>query len=665
VTPLPTDRKRTLLGAFALVAIVLACYLPSLQGGFIWDDDANVSENPTIRNLRGLEYIWTKPHANQQYYPLTHTSFWVEYQLWELWPTGFRITNLLLHAAVATLLWGGLRRLCVPGAWVAAAVFALHPVHVETAAWITERKNLLSAVFYLAALLAYLRFVDGRRRRSYALALTLFAAALLSKTAVLTLPATLLVLVWWKKGRLRRADVLPTLPMFALGGAFGAVTWWLERGHVGAAGPEWDLGILERIIVGGRALWFYAVQLAFPFQLNFIYPRWSIDTGAVWQFAFPVAALALVALLWRWRKRFGRGPLAGVLYFALTLAPALGLLDFYFQLYAFVQDHFQYLASMGLIALLVAAAATALERLHARAGTVAAAVVLLVLGGLTWQRSAYFTSEEALWTSVLERNPRAWMADINLGLVYHDQDRLDEAAALFRHALESDNPDHDKAHYNLALVLEQQNRFGEAEEQYRQALTLNAEYADAHNNLGNLLTVSGQKRQAIAHYRFAIDAEPFHVTARYNLALRLAEEGQDFEAEKHLQQALRLNPGYLDAADLLARIVARQGRHVEAIELYHRVLLLDGSRPEVHYNYALSLEQLDRLDGAEQHYRAAISLDPNLPEPHNNLAIVLYNTRRYPEAWQEVLSYESLGGTPHPGFVAALSEAYPPPDRNE
>jgi len=455
------------------------------------------------------------------------------------------------------------------------------------------------------------------------------------------------------------------LPMFSIGAVFGAVTWWIERGHVGAAGPEWDLGLLERVIVGGRAIWFYAMQLVFPWRLNFIYPRWSVDAEAVWQFAFPVAALALAVLLWRWRQRFGRGPLAGALYFALTLAPALGLLDFYFQLYAYVQDHFQYLASTGLIALLVAAAATGLQRLHPRAGAVAAAVVLLALGGLTWQRSAYFTSEEALWTSVLERNPRAWMADINLGLVYHDADRLDEAAALFRHALESDNPDHDKAHYNLALVLEQQDRFEEAEEQYRKALTLNAEYADAHNNLGNLLTLSGQKRQAIAHYRFAIDAEPLHVTARYNLALRLAEVGQDFEAEQHLQEALRLNPGYLDAADLLARIVARQGRHAEAIELYRRVLLLDRNRPEVHYNYALSLEQLGRLDDAEQHYRAAIILDPTLPEPHNNLAIVLYNTQRYPEAWQELGRYESLGGTPHPGFVAALTKAYPPPDRSE
>ena len=661
------DRSRILLGSLALALLITVCYLPSLGGEFLWDDDANVSENPTIRNLRGLRYIWTKPYSNQQYYPLTHTSFWVEYQLWELSPTGYRITNLLLHLAVALLLWTTLRRLSVTGAWVAAAIFALHPVHVETVAWITERKNLLSALLYFASLLAYLTFMrgEGGARRAYLLSLVLFAAALLAKTAILTLPAAILLLVWWRNGRLTRADLLPTLPMFVIGAAFGTVTWWLERGHVGAAGPAWELGLAERVVVASRAVWFYAVQLVLPFRLNFIYPRWSVDASSVWQIVFPVAALALVYMLWRHRGRLGRGPLAGLLYFAVTLAPALGLLDFYFQLYSFVQDHFQYLASAGLIALLTAAAGRGLGRLHARAATVVAVLVLTLLCGLTWQRSSHFTSRQALWTSVIDGNPQAWMAHINLGLLYQEEGRLDEAAAHFRQSLEIEHPEHDKALFNLGRLLEEQSRLDMAREHYEQALAINPHHADSHNNLGNLLTGEGRTAEAIVHYRAAIEAEPQHATARYNLGLRLAGQGDDFGAERHLRDALRLNPGYLDAADWLGRIVARQGRYDEATELYARVLALDPDRPEVHYNHALALEQLGRPEVAEEHYRRALALDPALAGAHNNLAIVLFNRGGYAEAWSHIGLYESLGGVPHAGFLAALDQAYPRPEAPE
>jgi tetratricopeptide (TPR) repeat protein len=667
------DRTRTLLGTAALVAIVFACYAPSLPGGFLWDDDANVTANPTIRSLRGLRYIWTEPHANQQFYPLTHTSFWLEYQLWELWPTGFRITNLLLHSLVAALLWTTLRRLAVPGAWVAAAIFALHPVHVETAAWITERKNLLSALLYFAALLAWLRFagLDGRPasarrgRLAYAASLILFIGALLSKTAVLTLPAAILVIAWWKRGRSSRPDVLSTLPMFAIGAVFGLATTWLERQHVGATGAAWDLGLGERIIVAGRAVWFYATQLVFPFRLNFICPRWAVDAAAVWQYAFPAAALALPVLLWRRRERMGRGPLAGVLYYGLTLAPALGLIGFYFQLYAFVQDHLQYLASAGLIALLAALATTGLKRWNPRVAIAAAAVVLVVLGGLTWQRSKHFTGEEALWTSVLERNPRAWMADVNLGLVYKREGRLDEAEERFRHALEHEHPEHDKARYNLGLLLEERGDFEGAGRQYELALAFNPRHPESHNALGSLLAGEGRTEEAIARYRAAIDAEPRFIQARYNLALQLAESGSLFEAEKHLREAIRINPGYTDALETLGRVVARQGRHDETVELYRRVLALDPGRFEVHYNLGLSFENLRDLETAERHYRAAIRLSPDLAEAHNNLAIVLYHSQRYDEAWEEVRRLEELGRPPHPDFLAALAEARPRPGAGE
>ena len=658
-----SQRLRWILGAAVLVTLVFVCYAPSLPGGFLWDDDSNVTDNPTLRSARGLRYIWTEPRVNQQYYPLTHTSFWVEYQSWELWATGYRITNLLLHGIAAVLLWITLRRLAVPGAWVAAAVFAVHPVNVETAAWITERKNLLSAVLYFGALLAYLRFagLDGReppRRRwaVYGASLVLFVAALLSKTAVLTLPAALAVIVWWKRGRLGRADLRPLLPLAAVGAALGAVTAHLEWQHVGAGGAEWDLGPVERVLVAGRALWFYATQLVFPFRLSFIYPRWSVNVGAVWQYVFPLAALGLPFFLWRQRKRLGRGPLAGVLLFGLTVAPALGLLDFYFQLYAFVQDHFQYLASAGLIALLVGLATRGLARRHASAGIVAAGVVLVVLGGLTWQRSAIFAGEETLWRATLERNPRAWMADINLGLLYKEQQRFDEADAHFRHALEYESPEQDKARQNLGRLLEQRGRYADALAQYELALQHNPRNADVHNDMGNLLLGEGREAEAEEHYRAAIEAEPRHAFAHYNLAQRELARESLFEAERLLREALRFHPGYANAADVLAELLAGQQRHDEAVPFYLRALLVEPSRAPTHYNLGLSYEALGNRSEAERHYRAAIALDPTLPEPYNNLAIVLYFQGRLPEARQAMRRFQSLGGAPHPDFLRRLGE---------
>ena len=346
-----------ILGLFLVAATVLA-YQPVWHAGFIWDDDVYVTNNLTLRSVDGLRQIWCKLTATPQYYPLVHTSFWLEYHLWGLNPVGYHVVNVLLHALAAILLWRVLVRLQLPGAWLAAGIFALHPVAVESVAWVTERKNVLAAVFYFAAALAYLR---GRRRermaesksgvslRWYFLAFALFVAALLSKTTACSLPAAMLLVIWWKRGRIAGRDVWPLLPFFAAGVALGLVTSWLERTHVGAQGPEWAFSFPERCLIAGRAVWFYAGKLFWPANLTFIYPRWQINTGAWWQWIFPVAALAVVAVLWRLRRRIGRGPLVAVLFFGGTLLPALGFTNVYPMRYSFVADHFQYLASVGLI----------------------------------------------------------------------------------------------------------------------------------------------------------------------------------------------------------------------------------------------------------------------------------------------------------------------------
>lgn len=655
-------RGRGWLGALALLLMIGTCYMPSIQGDFIWDDDSNVSANPTLRTIEGLRRIWSDPHSNQQFYPLTHSSFWVEYRLWGLWPTGFRLTNLLLHALVAILLWRALRRLALPGAWAAAAIFALHPLQVESVAWITERKNLLSSVFYMATFLVYWKWAvadPGRRGRGrYVAALLLFACALLSKSAVVTLPAVLLLLLWWKRGGLRRADIQPVVPMFAMGLAMGIATWILEHGHVGASGAAWKLGFAERLIVASRALWFYATKLILPFELNFIYPRWEL---AGWHWIFPVAALALPLTLWRRREKIGRGPFVGVAYFGLTLSPALGLIGFYFQIYAFVQDHFQYLACIGLIATAAALAAKHLATRRLRMSQLLLALLLLLLGALTFQRSAIFTDEERLWNATLARNPEAWMAHINLGLLYEAKQRRDEALEQYTLALDDKNLLKDKAHVNIARLMDERGLSAEAERHYRLALEFNPESVEALIGYGNLLTYAERMDEAIASYRRAIEIEPRAVIARYNLAMRLSHRDENTEAELQLREALRQVPYYVDAMDGLGRILSLQDRHEEAVAQYRTVLRYDPSRAEVHYNLAYSLERLEDPKQAEFHYREAIRLQPTLSGSYNNLAIVLYNKGEYAEAWRMVERCVEHGGSPHVGFLAALAEAYPRP----
>ena len=321
---------RDLLLAAALVSAVLLAYHPAWHGGLIWDDDGHVTR-PELRSWQGLYRIWYEPGATQQYYPALHTAFWIEHRLWGDATLGYHLVNVLLHAAAAALVALVLRRLAVPGAYLAAAVFALHPVHVESVAWITEQKNTLSAVFYLAAMLVYLRFDRTRKLLPYCCALGLFVLGLESKTVTATLPAALLVIFWWQRGRLSwRRDVLPLVPFFVLGAAAGLVTAVFERKLIGAEGAAFDWSILDRCLIAGRAICFYLGKLFWPADLIFIYPRWHIDPSDWRQYLYPAAAVGLLAAAWAvWAVRRWRGPLAAMLYFVGTLLPVLGFCNVY------------------------------------------------------------------------------------------------------------------------------------------------------------------------------------------------------------------------------------------------------------------------------------------------------------------------------------------------
>jgi hypothetical protein len=477
-----------LLGS-VIVVIVLAAYMPALHGGFIWDDDVYVTNNPALRSVAGLWSSWTRLSANVQYYPLVFTSFWVEYHVWHLNPFGYHAVNVVLHLLNAFLVWQILRRLEIRGAWLAAALFAAHPVHVESVAWITERKNVLSGFFYLGSFAAYLRFANcwrgnaegndgessGSARRAYAIALLLFGCALLSKTVTATLPLILLLMAWWKRGRIERKDVLPLVPFLLLAALVGSVTPYLERVQVGASGNEWDLTPVDRVLVAGRAIWFYLWKLVLPLRLTFSYPRWSIDAGSWWQYLFPAAALGAMIALYMKRERIGRGPFAAFFFFVLTLAPALGFFDIYPMRYSFVADHFQYLASLGPIVLVSALLAKAsdgrggIEAPSTARALATLCVISLLLGTLavlTWRQSRIYRSELTLWSDTIQKNSESWMSYNNLGLFYLRQGDLGRALPLFRKSLTM-NPDNAEAHYNLGVVLRDIGSAADAEAQFR------------------------------------------------------------------------------------------------------------------------------------------------------------------------------------------------------
>jgi tetratricopeptide (TPR) repeat protein len=509
------------VGLGAIIAVTLIAYAPALQGGFIWDDDRYVTHNDLLRTWAGLRTIWLDPSSMLQHYPLTHTSLWLEFQLWGLDARGYHLVNVLLHGTNAGLLWLALRRLAVPAAWLAAAVFALHPVHVESVAWVSELKNIQSGFFYLLAVLAYVRFAFGRDesspRRLYALALLSFLCAVLSKTVACSLPVALLLCVWWKKGELTRQDVAPLIPFFVLGLLLGLPTAWMERNYVGAQGEEWDLSLVARCLVAGRALWFYAGKLGWPANLTFIYPRWDIDTTALWQYLFPVAAAAVVAMLWARRALLGRGPLAAVLYFAATLGPALGFFNVYPMRYSFVADHFQYLASIGLIVLVVASLAAAARRRGVRpVFYVASAALLLALGATAWRQSHAYRDLETLWRDTVRKNPAAWMAHNNLGRELLSQGKVGEAAQSFQAALAL-KPDYMDALYNMGNVSASLGQLDAARDYYEQALRIYPHFAPAHNNLANIHVYQGRMAEAIEHYERALELMPDYPRARDNL----------------------------------------------------------------------------------------------------------------------------------------------------
>jgi tetratricopeptide (TPR) repeat protein len=557
--------KLSPIAAAALLAVLaLVTWWPVASCGFVWDDDDYVTQNPVLRTWAGLWQIWAEPRSLPQYYPLVHTSFWLEYRLWGLSPLGYHVDNVVLHTLAAWLVFRLCRQLALPVALLPAMWFLVHPVHVESVAWVTERKNVLSLVCALLAAGRWLRWHDGGTRRDLDIGSLWFAGALLAKTVTASLPAALLVVLWWRDGRITRRALLGALPWLCAGAVLGWLTVHLEAEHVRAADPRFALHGAERLLVAGRAVWFYLGCLALPVGLCFQYPRWPLDVADLAQWAWPAATVGALAAAVLLRARLGRGPLAVLLLFGGTLVPALGFFDVFPFRYSFVADHFQYHAS---VAVLVGASAVAgpwlAQRLPRAAGLGLLGLFLAANVALCWQGLGSYRDLDALWQDTLAKNPRSTLALINLGGAANMRGDRKTAKELSERALEIDPTSHE-AWNNLGTIAHSGGDRGTARACYEKALANKPDDTAARHNLAVLHLEEKRPRDALALVEAAVVTDPDYFEARITLVWALHDCGLWERALAAADYVLQRLPDHVPTLERAVQCLVRLQRWQQA-----------------------------------------------------------------------------------------------------
>jgi tetratricopeptide (TPR) repeat protein len=690
-----------------LVLLIFLAYLPALRCGFIWDDDDYVTQNPLLTAPDGFRRIWFSLDSPSQYFPLTYTTFRLEYSLWGLNPFGFHLDNILLHAANGWLVWRLLRRLRVPGAWLGAALFALHPVQVESVAWVTERKNVLSLFFFLLALLAWIESALDRPRpawRWYGLSLAFYALALCAKSTACTLPAALLLILWLKEKPINAARLLQIVPFVMLGAGMGLLTMWWERYHQHTEGWVYGLGWLDRLLLASHAVWFYAGKLVWPAKLTFSYPRWTIDGGNPMAYGWLAAGCGLCIVIYCLRRFAGRNLEVAVAFYVATLVPLLGFIMLATFQYSFVADHYQYVASIGPLSLAAAGIAIALGPFRERKPflkPVLAGILLLALGVLTWRQAGIYRDGETLWRDTLAKNPGSWMAHDNLGFALLESGRLEDAMAQFRQAIEL-NPERVTPHNNLASALRECGRLDEAESELRKALELAPGVLKIHFNwvklleqekrlneeveeykvilrmlppsdkdrirvintlLADALCKLGRVDEAIPCYREALQLDPTGTAVRIQLGRALIDDGDFAAAQLEFSSVLHADARNAKAIDGLGYLLAMQGKADEAKARYLEAMQLDPKDASTYLHYALLLSSQQQFREAVVEYRKALALDDRLLIACNNLAWMLASSpdpqiRDGREAVELAERACRLTNNEQPFFLGTLAAAY-------
>lgn len=660
--------KQFTFGSALILLLVFVIYFPALHGEFLWDDLPVFIEHPIIISPHGLETIWLKTVWLTTDFPLTLTTFWLEHRLWGIHPTGYHVTNFFLHALGVILLWRVLLRLKIRGAFPAALVFAAHPVCVASVAWISERKNTLSLVFFLLSLLFYLRSEESgirsqnaayRSRLFYFVSLAAFFLALLSKTSIVALPVVLLGIAWWQRGKITGRDFLKSIPFFLLALGFGLLTIYAQTSNAIRGEVVQIETFFGRLAESAWAIWFYLWKILVPLNLMASYPHWELQKVSLLSF-LPLAVLVgIFFLFWKKRKTWGRHGVLALGFFVALLFPVLGFIDMYFLIFSRVADQWQYVPLIGIIVIIVSGISSLLEKkFHAtrnvKIGLGAATVLFLCI--LTWNHAKVYASEENLWGDTIKKNPKAWMARNNLGRILYQQGKIDESVRLFEESLRL-KPNHaethnnfglaltrqqkldravaefseairlkrgqPKFHFNLGIALAQQKKFDSAIAAYGDALKLQPNYADVHNNFSSVLNELGRHNESLEHSLRALQVKPNFPEAHYNAGSAFVALGKMPEATEHFSAALKLRPNFSAVQYDWGIALAMQGKLDEAAQRFSEILRQNPNDANAHTFLGNTLSGQKKFDEAISHYETALRLQPDDAQTHFNLANTL------------------------------------------
>ena len=638
---------KTCAAGAAIFLAAMIVYLPAMSGGFIWDDDWLVTDNPRMEGLKGLAEFW-RGGEDPDYYPMTWSSLWVEYQLWKDRPielpwgikvNGYHVSNILMHGVSSVLIWQVLRRLGIPGAWLAGLIFAVHPVNVASVAWISERKNTLSMIFYLPAILGFLEFDSRRKWEWYGLSLGMFVLALLSKTSIVMTPLVLLGCIWWRRGRISRRGLLETAPFFALAILTSILGIWFQTHNVirktvlHAPGEN----LFWRIAAAGMAPWFYIYKALAPVKLAAIYPRWQIDPKSIVYFLPGLLLAGCLVLFWRYRRSWGKPPLAGLAYLLVSLFPVLGFFDMYYLLFSLVADHWQYVGIVGTIALVVGVGwylASTRSRRTRQAAAAAAAAVVIALGVLTWRHARVFGEAETLWRDNIAKCPSAWMAYFDLAGAVDKKGRTDEAISLYQTCIKL-NPKFGNAYVNIGSIICREHKYEEAARYFAEAIRVDPGSAMAHSNLGAMLQGMGRTQEALAYLYKAVELDSRYCDAQANLGTVLDILGLEEQAMEHWRKALAIKDS-TEVRLLLASLLAKRGNDNEAVEQYTRIVAKDPNFVAAYFQLGLLRTRLGQLGQARDDFLRVLELKPDDVDAHNDLAVIWIRAGRPDQAVEQL-----------------------------
>ncbi|WP_428940800.1 tetratricopeptide repeat protein [Fontivita pretiosa] len=620
--------RDVLIGVAIIAALCLFIYWPALGGAFILDDDLLLTNNTLIRDPDGLIKFWTSTEQ-LDYWPMTYSTLWIEWRLWGMNPTGYHVTNLVLHIIESLLIWRLLNRLKIPGAFAGAAIFAVHPVNVESVAWIAQRKNVLAMLFLLLSIWWYLKaeesspppqqsplYRGGRAWGWWVASLVVFTLGMLAKGSIAPLPLLLLGITWWRRqGQLSWWDLARTAPFFAVATILAMVNIWFQ--NYGADEVIREASFLQRLLGAGAVIWFYLYKALLPINLSFIYPLWNIRTDSLVWWLPLIAAVSVTTVLWMYRRSpWVRAVLFAWGFFCVSLIPVMGFTDVTYMRWSLVADHYQHIAIIGVIGLLAGAWGAWYDRAEDTAASFAlltAAGVIGVLSWIAWKTAANYQHPLKLYAVTVAQNPTSWAANNIFGGELVEAGEVDRAIPFFQQSLRL-KPGYHKAHYNYGMALARKGRFNEAITQFQKAIDSYPQYVQAHNFLGRALTDVGRPQEAIPHFQRALEIQPGFYLAYVGWGKALLRMGQPHEAIEKFRAAMKQAPGDPQTHLALGETLNRMGQHAEAAQvLREAVNLRRGRDPMALAQLANALRGAGQLEEAIQHYRAALELDRKSP----------------------------------------------------